>query len=135
MESPNSFLILCSYSHREPGPKENSSRINSPVSHEARIKNKNTGLFMEKKKWSRADLNRRPPPCEGGALPLSYCPIYLKFTRKNINVNSDAGLSPGVWVIFEIRSFFGYRKTFLSSISPIISILVNTMHFHRLIFM
>ena len=26
-------------------------------------------------KWTRRDLNPRPPPCKGGALPLSYGPV------------------------------------------------------------
>ena len=27
--------------------------------------------------WSRADLNRRPPPCEGGALPIELLPCRI----------------------------------------------------------
>jgi hypothetical protein len=33
--------------------------------------------------WSRRDLNPKPPPCKGDALPLSYNPI----TKREVNSN------------------------------------------------
>ncbi len=31
--------------------------------------------------WTRRDLNPGPPPCEGGALPLSYEPSKIEIFR------------------------------------------------------
>lgn len=33
-------------------------------------------FFGHRLKWTCRDLNPRPPPCEGGALPLSYKPPF-----------------------------------------------------------
>jgi hypothetical protein len=30
--------------------------------------------MVKKKRWTERDLNPRPPPCEGGDLPLIYQP-------------------------------------------------------------
>jgi hypothetical protein len=43
------------------------------------------GFFYSKKKWTERDLNPRPPPCEGGDLPLIYQPFDgKKVKRKSI---------------------------------------------------
>jgi hypothetical protein len=37
-----------------------------------------------KKEWTERDLNPRPPPCEGGDLPLIYQPIFGKEKKETV---------------------------------------------------
>jgi hypothetical protein len=38
--------------------------------------------FLFEKGWTERDLNPRPPPCEGGDLPLIYQPLLGKREKR-----------------------------------------------------
>ena len=49
---------------------------------------------MEKTRFStkNPDLNRGPPPCKGGALPLSYSPLCFGPSRTGDKSNAERGV-------------------------------------------
>jgi hypothetical protein len=52
----------------------------------------NTRIRSEEKWLARAGLNRRPPPCQGGALPLSYAPISGRTPAESATADACVGL-------------------------------------------
>ena len=54
------------------------------ISKQFEIKKGLYSIFPNKYEWTERDLNPRPPPCEGGDLPLIYQPDLEKGKKDRV---------------------------------------------------
>ena len=60
-------------------------------------------IFFE---WTRRDLNPRPPPCQGGDLPLIYGPSSRHTRRHVLYLFSRVGCRVIFSVVYPVRDGF-----------------------------